>query len=77
MGADTLASMILKSPRRTRRLRTWPLVGPALFELWQRAHEDLVSAAQMIQPQLISGGRVLIGAVGNTLLALAFFSSHC
>ena len=60
-------------PEANPAVAEWPLVGPALFDLWQRAHEDLVSAAQLIQPQLISGGRVLIGAVGNTLLALALF----
>ena len=51
----------------------WPVVGPALFDLWTRAHEDLMSAARMVQPQLISGGRVLLGAVANTLLALVLF----
>ncbi len=51
----------------------WPVVGPALFDLWTRAHEDLMSAATMVQPQLISGGRVLLGAVANTLLALVLF----
>lgn len=51
----------------------WPLIGPFLFDLWGRAHEDLVSAAQMIQPQLIAGGRVLLAAAGNTLLALVLF----
>lgn len=60
-------------PEANPAVAEWPLVGPALFDLWQRAHEDLVSAAQMIQPQLIAGGRILIGAVGNTLLALALF----
>ena len=60
-------------PEANPAVAEWPLVGSTLFDLWQRAHEDLVSAAQMIQPQLISGGRVLIGAVGNTLLAVALF----
>ena len=51
----------------------WPVVGPALFDFWTRAHEDLMSAARMVQPQLIAGGRVLLGAVANTLLALVLF----
>ncbi len=51
----------------------WPVVGPTLFDLWTRAHEDLMSAARMVQPQLISGGRMLLGAAANTLLALVLF----
>ena len=32
-----------------------------------------MSAARMIQPQLLSGGRILLGAAANTLLALILF----
>ena len=32
-----------------------------------------MSAAQMVQPQLVASGRVLLGAVANTLLALVLF----
>ena len=60
-------------PEANPAVADWPVVGQALFDLWQRAHEDLVSAAQMVQPQLIASGRVLLGAVANTLLALALF----
>ena len=32
-----------------------------------------MSAAKIVQPQLLTGGKVLLGAVGNTLLALVLF----
>ena len=60
-------------PEANPAVADWPVVGPSLFDLWTRAHEDLMSAAQMIQPQLIAGGRVVLGAAANTLLALVLF----
>ena len=60
-------------PEANPAVADWPVVGPSLFDLWTRAHEDLMSAAQMIQPQLIAGGRVVLGAAANTLLALILF----
>jgi predicted PurR-regulated permease PerM len=51
----------------------WPVIGPALFEVWDRAHEDLVSAVKQMQPQLIAGGKVVFGAVANTVLTLLLF----
>ena len=60
-------------PEADPAVAEWPVIGAPLFELWERAHEDLVSAAQMIQPQLIAGGRFLLAAAGNTLLALVLF----
>ena len=49
------------------------VIGPTLFDLWVRAHEDLMSAARMIQPQLIAGGCMVLSAAANTLLALILF----
>ena len=60
-------------PAADPQVADWPLVGPALYELWERAHEDLMSAAAIVQPQLLTGGKVLLGAVANTLLALVLF----
>ena len=60
-------------PEANPQVAAWPLVGPALYELWQSAHEDLISAAKIVQPQLLTGGKVLLGAVANTLLALVLF----
>lgn len=60
-------------PEANPAVADWPVVGPGLFDLWTRAHEDLMSAARMIQPQLIAGGRVVLGAAANTLLALVLF----
>ena len=60
-------------PEANPAINDLPVVGPALFDLWQRAHEDLMSAVQMVQPQLLSGGKLLIGALANTLLALVLF----
>jgi len=60
-------------PEANPQVAAWPLVGPALYELWQSAHEDLMSAAKIVQPQLLTGGKVLLGAVANTLLALVLF----
>mgnify|MGYP003324079091 CR=1 FL=1 len=60
-------------PEADPAVAEWPVIGAPLYELWHRAHEDLVSAAQMIQPQLIAGGRVLLAAAGNTLLALVLW----
>ena len=60
-------------PEADPAVAEWPVIGAPLYDLWHRAHEDLVSAAQMIQPQLIAGGRFLLAAAGNTLLALVLF----
>ena len=60
-------------PEANPEVANWPVVGPALYELWERAHEDLVSAAKIVQPQLFTGGKMLLGAVANTLLALVVF----
>lgn len=60
-------------PEANPRVASWPLVGPALYELWQIAHEDLMSATKIVQPQLMTGAKVLLGAVANTLLALVLF----
>ncbi|GIR69730.1 MAG: hypothetical protein CM15mP74_09810 [Halieaceae bacterium] len=63
----------MQVPEANPAVAEWPLIGPAVYDLWQRAHEDLMSAARMIQPQLLSGGRILLGAAANTLLALILF----
>ena len=52
-------------PEANPQVAAWPLVGPALYELWQSAHEDLMSAAKIVQPQLLTGGKVLLGAVAR------------
>ena len=69
----TLSDQGFTVPEADPAVAEWPVIGAPLYELWERAHEDLVSAAQMIQPQLIAGGRILLAAAGNTLLALALF----
>ncbi len=63
----------LRCPWRTPAVAEWPVIGPALFEVWDRAHEDLVSAVKQMQPQLIAGGKVVFGAVANTVLTLLLF----
>ena len=68
-----LSEQSMMVPEANPQVATWPLVGPALYELWQSAHKDLMSAAKIVQPQLLTGGKVLLGAVGNTLLALVLF----
>lgn len=60
-------------PEANPQVATWPLVGPALYEIWQSAHEDLISAAKIVQPQILTGGKVLLSAIANTLLALVLF----
>ena len=60
-------------PEANPEVSNWPLIGPALFNLWQAAHQDLVSVAQMVQPQLMSAGKAMLGAVANTMLALVLF----
>ena len=68
-----LGDQQVQVPEANPAVAEWPLIGPAVYDLWQRAHEDLMSAARMIQPQLLSGGRILLGAAANTLLALILF----
>ena len=60
-------------PAANPEVASWPLIGPTLYELWQSAHEDLMAVAKIVQPQLLSGGKVLLAAVANTLLALVLF----
>ena len=59
-----LGDQQVQVPEANPAVTEWPLIGPAVYDLWQRAHEDLMSAARMIQPQLLSGGRILPGAAG-------------
>ena len=68
-----LGDQQVQVPEANPAVAEWPVIGPAIYDLWQRAHEDLMSAARMIQPQLLSGGRILLGAAANTLLALILF----
>ena len=59
-----LGDQVVQLPEDTPGVSEWPLMA-AVYDLWQRAHEDLMSAARMIQPQLLSGGRILLGAAAT------------
>ena len=45
-----LGDQQVQVPEANPAVAEWPLIGPAIYDLWQRAHEDLMSAARMIQP---------------------------
>jgi len=58
--ASRLASGSLHLPPPSESIASWPLVGPRLYALWQRAAENLAGALAPFTPQLKPIGRWLL-----------------
>ena len=67
----------LKIPPPSTSVAGWPLIGERLFDLWTRAHADLPSVIQSLQPKIGDLARRTLAMVasigGAALLFLASF----
>lgn len=55
------------------KVKTWPIIGEALWELWHSAATDLVHALAPFQPQLKAAGRTLLQAAGGVSFGVLQF----
>ena len=71
--AHDLKGRSLALPPPAPEVRGWPVVGPALFEAWQKASENLVETLGRLRPQhqIVSSWLLkTAGAVGAGILQL-------
>ena len=71
--AHELKGRELTLPPPNPSVRSIPIVGPIVFEGWQRASENLVETLSRLQPQLQAGSGWLLktaGSVGAGILQL-------
>lgn len=68
-GAQDLAARLkegaLAIPAPSAKVATWPVVGPHLFDLWQRAAEDIGPVLEPIAPHLKGVATTLLGLAGS------------
>lgn len=63
--AAELAAGELTIPLPPRALKTWPLIGAQLYELWEQASTNLRSALQQVAPYLKPFAGTLLGLAGD------------
>jgi predicted PurR-regulated permease PerM len=71
--ADRVASESLVIPSPPASIRSWPLIGAQIFDLWQLASTNLASALGRIAPHLKPFGSVLLGMAGSAGTGLLIF----
>lgn len=79
-GAQLLSQQMqqggLHIPVPGEQVRQWPVIGPAVYETWLLASENLQLVAQKFAPQLREMGGTLLGtAAGAGLMVLQFFAA--
>lgn len=62
-GQLTAGEVLVPSPPAA--IKSWPLVGPQLFELWDQASTNLRSALRTVAPYLKPLAAPLLGLVGD------------
>ncbi|MCZ6854417.1 MAG: AI-2E family transporter [Gammaproteobacteria bacterium] len=60
-------------PDPADQLKTWPLVGEQLFNLWEQAATNVTDVLSQFRPQLQSAGLSLLGSVAAVVLAVLQF----
>lgn len=67
---DTMAAGKSLIPPPSETVKTWPLIGPRFFELWQRAYENFSGFAMEHKDQLLDGLSFFFSALTNAGLGL-------
>jgi predicted PurR-regulated permease PerM len=55
------------------KVKTWPVIGETLWDLWYSAATDLVHALEPFQPQLKAAGKGLLQAAGGVSFGVIQF----
>ena len=55
----------LEIPPPTEKVKTWPLIGPKTYALWEAAHLDLAGTMAKLQPQLGRLGQFVVRSVSG------------
>jgi len=67
---DALTSGKSLVPPPSEEVRSWPVIGPQLYELWHRASENLANVAIEYKSQLMTGLSWFLSALTNAGLGL-------
>lgn len=70
---DTLAAGKSLIPPPPESLKSWPAVGMQLFNMWQKASENLAAFAVEHREQLMAGVTAFVSALTNAGLGLFIF----
>ena len=65
----------LKVPAPAPSVAEWPVVGPKVYGLWSKAHENLPDVIQSLQPKIGDLARTALGivaAIGGSVLLFLF-----
>ncbi|MGX4769583.1 AI-2E family transporter [Bradyrhizobium guangdongense] len=63
--AGQLTAGELKIPSAPEAIKSWPLIGPQLHELWNQASSNIRSALRTVAPYLKPFAGTLLGLVGD------------
>jgi len=64
-GFELLRSGELRVPPPSDSVHAWPLVGPTLHDIWQRASSDTASILKEVLPHLRRGGVELLSKIAD------------
>ncbi|HEY6727813.1 MAG TPA: AI-2E family transporter [Polyangiaceae bacterium] len=72
--AEAFRAGELQVPPPSESVKSWPVIGPRVHEVWTQASVNLREAALQFKPQLAEGGKWLIGALASTGGAILQFA---
>lgn len=72
--AEAFRAGELQVPPPSDSVKTWPVVGARVHEVWTQASVNLREAALQFKPQLAEGGKWLVGALASTGGAILQFA---
>jgi len=60
-------------PPANEAVKSWPLIGDKIFDLWQQSSENLAEVVEHFQDQIISFSSYLLSAIGGFGMGMAQF----
>jgi predicted PurR-regulated permease PerM len=70
---DGVQQNTLEIPPPKDRVRTWPIVGPKLYDFWSRAHSDLPALVTSMQPKIGELARRALSGIASIGVSLLLF----
>jgi predicted PurR-regulated permease PerM len=70
---ESLASGKSLIPPPTEEVRSWPVIGPSLYEFWQKTYENFAGVAMQYREQLTAGFSWFLTALSNAGMGFLMF----
>jgi predicted PurR-regulated permease PerM len=60
-------------PPPTETVKSWPVIGPSVYEFWQKTYENVAEVAIQYRDQLTAGFTWFLGAMSNAGMGFLMF----